>query len=80
MRKKSLHSWKISHERRALQWMKSQVSRLYFQTYQMAYDLAKQAEKCYQHELVKFDTSFIEFGYWDSLKQGLLSGRNCTKT
>jgi hypothetical protein len=58
------------------QWMIGQVSGLYFQSYQLAYDLAKRAEKCMQHELGFKDgeTSFIRFGYWDSLKKGLLAG------
>ncbi|HEY6402391.1 MAG TPA: hypothetical protein VI479_13335, partial [Blastocatellia bacterium] len=55
-------------------WMVSQVSGVYFQSYQMAYDLAKRAEKAYQHELGVGASSFISFGYWDSLKKGLMSG------
>lgn len=58
------------------QWMIGQVSGLYFQSYQLAYDIAKRAELCLQHELgLKYgETSFIRFGYWDSLKKGLLAG------
>ncbi len=56
------------------QWMISQISSLYFQSYQMAYDLARQAEQCFQYELGRYDTTFIQFGYWDSLKKGLLAG------
>jgi hypothetical protein len=57
------------------QWMIGQVSGLYFQSYQLAYDLAKRAEICMQHELglAYGETSFIRFGYWDSLKKGLLA-------
>ena len=33
------------------QFMIGQVSGLYFQSYQLAYDLAKRAERCMQHEL-----------------------------
>jgi peptidoglycan hydrolase-like protein with peptidoglycan-binding domain len=54
-------------------WMVTQISSIYFTSYQMAYDLAKRAEKAYQHEL-GVTTSFITFGYWDSLKKGLHSG------
>lgn len=54
-------------------WMVSQISSIYFQSYQMAYDLAKRAEKAYQHELGVTTSSFISFGYWDSLKKGLMS-------
>ena len=55
-------------------WMVSQLASVYFQSYQLAYDLAKRAERCFHYELGLQDTSFIEFGYWDSLKRGLLSG------
>ena len=54
-------------------WMVTQISSIYFTSYQMAYDLAKRAEKAYQHEL-GVTTSFITFGYWDSLKKGLHLG------
>jgi hypothetical protein len=56
------------------QWMIGQVSAVFFQCYQMAYDLAKRAEACYRFELGIQSSSYIQFGYWDSLKQGLLSG------
>jgi hypothetical protein len=58
------------------QYMIGQVSGLYFQSYQLAYELAKRAERCMQYELgLKYgETSFIRFGYWDSLKKGLLAG------
>lgn len=55
-------------------WMLKQVATVYFQSYQLAYDMAKRAQKCFQFELGKPDTSFIQFGYWDSLKKGLLAG------
>lgn len=55
-------------------WMVSQISTIYFQSYQMAYDLAKRAEKAFQHEIGDPEATFIQFGYWDSLKKGLLAG------
>ena len=55
-------------------WMVSQISSLYYQSYKLAYDLAKRAQKCYQYELALPDASFINFGYYDSLKKGLLAG------
>ncbi len=55
-------------------WMIGQVSTVYFQSYQLAYSTAKKAEKCMQHELGLEATNYIQFGYWDSLKKGLLSG------
>lgn len=56
------------------QWMKGQVAQVYFQSYQLAYDLAKKAERCYCFELGISSSNFIKFGYWDNLKKGLLSG------
>jgi hypothetical protein len=55
-------------------WMIGQISSIYFQAYQLAYDVAKRAERTYRHELGLNDSDFIQFGYWDSLKKGLLSG------
>jgi hypothetical protein len=55
-------------------WMMSEISTIYFQCYQMAYDLAKKAEKAFRFERGLTTSNFIQFGYWDSLKKGLLSG------
>ena len=55
-------------------YMVSQISGIYFQSYQLAYDLARKAEKCFQFELDVDSSDIIKFGYWDSLKKGLLSG------
>jgi hypothetical protein len=54
--------------------MIGQVSSIYFQSYQLAYDMSKKAERCMQYELGVENTGFIQFGYWDNLKKGLLSG------
>jgi hypothetical protein len=63
-----LYSWMITH-----------LSTLYFQSYQMAYDLAKRTEKCYRHEIGISESNYIGFGYWDSLKKGLLAGERLQK-
>lgn len=55
-------------------WMVGQISSIYFQSYQLAYDVAKRAERAYRQELGLGDSNFIQFGYWDSLRKGLLSG------
>ncbi|MEO9777497.1 MAG: neuraminidase-like domain-containing protein [Sedimentitalea sp.] len=55
-------------------WMVTQVSGLYFQTYQLAYDLAKRAERAFQHELADSDASFVGFGHWTGLRKGLVAG------
>jgi hypothetical protein len=36
--------------------------------------MCKQAERCYQFELGAQNSTFIQFGYWDSLHKGLLAG------
>lgn len=56
------------------QWQIGQISNIYFQSYKLAYDLAKRAERCFRFELGLQDSTYIQFGYWDSLKKGLLSG------
>lgn len=55
-------------------WMVTQISTVYMQNYQLAYDLAKKAEQCFQYELGIDSSSYISFGYWNSLKKGLLAG------
>lgn len=55
-------------------YMTGQISAIYFQSYQLAYTYAKKAEMCLQQELGIENTTFIQFGYWDSLKKGLMSG------
>lgn len=55
-------------------WMVSQISGIYFQSYQLTYDLAKRAERAYRFELGLADSNFIQFGYWDNRRKGLLAG------
>jgi hypothetical protein len=55
-------------------WFIGQISAIYFQTYKMAYDMAKQAEKAFRFELGIESSNYIQFGYWDNLRKGLLSG------
>ena len=55
-------------------WMVQEISRIYFQAYTLTYDLAKRAERAMRHELGLTDSSFVQFGYWDSLRRGLLAG------
>ena len=56
------------------EWMSAQISQTFFQTYQLAFDMARRAERCFQFELGIETSSYIQFGYWDSLKSGLLVG------
>jgi len=55
-------------------WMVGQISAVYFQSYQFAFDIAKRAEQAYSYEIADPNASFIHFGYWDNLKMGLLAG------
>lgn len=56
-------------------WMSSQISEVYFRTYQLALDQARRAERAYQYELgLDKPSSFIQAGSWDTLKKGLLAG------
>jgi len=57
-------------------YMVKQLSSLFFQSYQLAYGLAKKAERCFQLELGIESSNYIKFGHWDSLKKGLLSGEH----
>ena len=59
-------------------WMIGQISTVYFQSYQLAYDTAKRAERCFRFELGLEDSDFIRYGYWDSLRQGLLAAEQLT--
>jgi GH18 family chitinase len=55
-------------------WMVDQTSTVYFQCYQMAYELATRAEACLRLERGLAASNYIQFGYWDSLKKGLMAG------
>jgi len=55
-------------------WMITQISDVYFKSYQQAYVMAKRAESCFRFELGMQSSSYINLGYWDNLKNGLLSG------
>jgi hypothetical protein len=55
-------------------WMTGQIASVYFQSYKLAFDMARRAEKAYQFELGLESSDFIQPLYWDSLKKGLLAG------
>lgn len=55
-------------------WLVGQTSTLYFQAYQLAFDMARRAERAFAQELGVEETDFIRFGYRESLKKGLLAG------
>jgi hypothetical protein len=58
-------------------WMQSEISGLYYQYYRFACDTARKAEQTMKQELMRPEldsTQFIQFNYWDTGHQGLLSG------
>ena len=55
-------------------WMSGQVGSVYFAAYQLALDVARQAERAFQYELAQPNATFVRPRYWDSLHRGLLSG------
>lgn len=54
-------------------WMAGRLAEVYFQAYQIAFDLARSAQRAYQFERGT-NASFLDFTYWDSLRKGLLAG------
>ena len=57
-------------------WMKHRLTDIYKQSFDMAFDLAKKAERAYQFERGEFNASFIQYNYWNSSKEGLLAGES----
>lgn len=55
-------------------WMSGELSRLHYQAYALAVDLARQAEACFRFERDRPDASYIQFGHFDSQRKGLLAG------
>jgi hypothetical protein len=57
-------------------WMIGKLSGLYYQTYKLAFEMAKSAEKAFQFErgLPESEVNFINGQYWDSQRKGLLAG------
>ena len=54
-------------------WMIRKISGVYFQSYKMAFDLAKEAEAAYRFERNVADSPILH-PTWDSLHKGLLAG------
>lgn len=55
-------------------WMRGTLKTLYHQIYNLAYDLAKKAEKTYCFERGINSANFIQSGYFDAGRDGLLAG------
>jgi hypothetical protein len=58
-------------------WMQGEIFGLYYQYYRFACDTARRAEQTVKQELMRPEldqTQFIQYNYWDSGHQGLVSG------
>jgi hypothetical protein len=55
-------------------YMSNQLTTLHYRSHQLALDVAKRAERCYQFELAQPAASFVKPTYWDATRKGLLSG------
>ena len=58
-------------------WTADTLTNLYYQYYRFAVDQARKAEQTMKRELMRPEldaASFVQFNYWDSGHQGLLSG------
>ena len=52
------------------QWMLTRISTIYFQSYNLAFAMAKAAERAYQFQY-NTERTFINYGYWNDLYKGL---------
>ena len=57
------------------QWMAGQLSTVYYQSYQLAFALGKDAQAAFQYEK-NSEATFLDYGAWNSQKKGLASGRS----
>jgi hypothetical protein len=55
-------------------WMLNSMQTLYYQTYTLAYNTARKAERAYQFEHGLASSNFIQYGDWNSNRDGLLAG------
>lgn len=55
-------------------WMDGQIRQLFYQTYLLANELAKKAQKVYRFERSADTVEYVGQGNWDSSRDGLLSG------
>lgn len=55
-------------------WLRERVFAAHKTAYQLAYDLAKTAERGYRSELGVVTSNFIQYGYFDGAHQGLTAG------
>lgn len=56
-------------------WIATSVRTLYYSTYTLAYDLAKNAESAFIFDRGPQLSQFIHFSHWNSERDGLQSGK-----
>jgi hypothetical protein len=56
------------------QWMIDKLQDIHKQGYQLAYDMARKAEKAYRFELGLQDSNFIQYGYYEDSYLGITAG------
>jgi hypothetical protein len=68
---------KFSNEQ-LYRWMMGKLSGMFFQTYKLAHDMSRAAQRSLQFERGQKENeiNYIGGAYWDSLKKGLLAGES----
>jgi hypothetical protein len=56
------------------QWMIDKLQDVHKQGYQLAYDMARQAEKAYRFELGVQESNFVQYGYYNDAYLGITAG------
>ncbi|WP_250286937.1 Tc toxin subunit A-related protein, partial [Frankia sp. CiP1_Cm_nod2] len=54
-------------------WQARELTAMYRELYNLAFRLARQAERAWQQELYRYDRTFVRAGVWDSERKGLLA-------
>jgi hypothetical protein len=60
-------------------WMVAELSRMYSSSYQLALEVARQAEAAYRHEIGVSTSSFVRWTNWEGLRKGLLAGERLSR-
>jgi hypothetical protein len=60
-------------------WMVAELSRMYSSSYQLALEVARQAEAAYRHEMGVSSSAFIRWTNWEGLRKGLLAGERLSR-
>jgi hypothetical protein len=74
LRKEMMEELRAKFTNRELyQWMSSQASRMYFQSFDLALDLARAAEAVYRFDTQDDAATYVDAGYWDGFRKGLFA-------